>query len=547
MGDFHVIVSASNSDTRQTRIQKPNNFHHRFVFIENTHWKIYEIGEFSEKNIEILHAFEKDPLRAPLILNKDCAYLALRKRDSTLFAARDPFGFVPLRFVRKENQWIIFTGPEIPLKKLPVDHHRLLRFITQIPDRGENDFFIGVKRILPGHTVHFSATTYSTFRYYKPDTTPLNENIEILSQKFKEGLFSAIPPSDAIALSGGLDSSSMLPVLPNINSYTMVSQRFPSANESKEVTELSAFFGIKNTLFNIDSNVIWKSPEDFSDPNYAGYGPIFHPPVFGERDFFQSIADQSTGPILTGIGGDNILNVSLNLVARSYLKKGNLRTILKLRKKFPSTVYRQLLTTPIHRIESVLPQKVANMLVPHRRISKREFPWIPHLPSFELTPVNWGTARRDRILTWSWERVTRLLDSHGRSIDRAIVSPWMSSKVWNLLLRVSPEILFHQFRNKGFLRYAMQDILPENIRLAGKSKHFGKPVEYQLLKFENEIYTLFDESKLAQNGLIDQTRFQTEFGELCTTMESNLQFVNPSPTMIYWPTIASELWLKYFV
>ena len=145
----------------------------------------------------------------------------------------------------------------------------------------------------------------------------------------------------------------------------------------------------------------------------------------------------------------------------------------------------------------------------------------------------------------AWEQVTRLLDSHSRAIGRSILSPWMSSQVWNLMVTIPPEMLFWGERHKGFLRYAMKGYLPESIRNAGKSKHFGKPVEAQLLVFQKEILALFESSHLGAKNLINADHFRAFFGGQLDEMQTHLHTPHATQTMLSWPTIAAEIWLKY--
>ncbi len=533
MVDFCAKICANESSVG---VEKNHNRH---VCMEDSGWWILQMGEQASHDLSILEYFQKDPLNAAQKIKKDCAYVALRKCDQALFIVRDPFGFIPIRYARTKQGWIVWTGPDIPKEvHKRVNYERLVGFIAHRTDVFEGGYFVGIDRILPGHCIRFTSSELLKHRYYKPDATYSEKSLERLSSDFREALFSEIPPSDLLALSGGLDSSALLAGMEgNPQTHTMFSSRFKSADERDEVATLSAFFGVKNTLFDVQKNKLWTAPDQFDDTNYQGYGPIFHPPVFGEQAFFASMLEDGEGPIITGIGGDNALDVSPNLVARRRIETGDLVGLKSLWRKYPSVVKQQIFKTPARKIiPSFGLQKTS---------FKDHFPWLDYpLKSAKAFSDQWGESRRDRILSWSWEQVTRLLDSHSRAIGRPILSPWMSSSVWDILVRVPPEMLFHHDRHKGFLRHAMKGFLPEEIRTAGKSKHFGKPTEYQFLEFEDQILGLFDESSLGEKKLIDVVEFRRFFGNQLAGIRENLENDIPAPTMLTWPTIAAEIWLK---
>ncbi len=509
------------------------------VCVEDKAWWVLQIGEAASEELPIIESFVRDPLNAGHHLKRDCAYVALRKCDNTLFVVRDPFGFIPIRYSRTAKGWVVWTGPTLPHEvHQRVNYERLAGFVAHRPDRLEEGYFIGVNRVLPGHCMRFTHSSVFKHRYYKPDATYSDKSLDVLCADFLEALFSTIPESaNLLALSGGLDSSAILAGMSQCKTYTMFSGQFKSADERREVASLSAFFGVENTLFDVDNNKLWTEVRQFNDSNYKGYGPIFHPPVFGERAFFSSMLKGAEGPIITGIGGDNALDVSPNLVARRLLQTKNMLGVASLWKKYPDVVKHQMFSTPLRRL---LPTSVT----PSGNI-RDDFPWMSYpLKNAEVFSQHWGEARRDRILSWSWEQVTRLLDSHGRSIGRAILSPWMSSAVWNILIKVPPELLFHGDRHKGFLRHAMNGILPENIRTSGKSKHFGKPTESQFLQFQDEIIGLFEGSVLARNKMIEVNRFTQFFEQQIVDIRDNLENDQAAPTMLVWPTIAAEIWLK---
>lgn len=532
MADFCAIICANESSVRI------EDNHNRHVLVEDDFWWVLQLGERASSDLSILQHFANDPFNAPSAIGEDCAYVALRKSDQMLFVIRDPFGFIPVRYGRIDEGWIVWTGPEIPKQiHKRVNYERLVGFIAHRPDINLEDYYVGIKRILPGHCVRFSHREAVRYRYYCPDATYSTETLDVLCEQFRDALFGAIPKSARLlALSGGLDSSAILAGMSdNIETHTMFSSRFQSADERKEVATLSDFFGVTNTVFDVQQNKLWTTPEQFNDSNYEGYGPIFHPPVFGEQSFFSSMLKTENSPIVTGIGGDNALDVSPNLVARRYLQTKNISGLNRLRSRYPAVVKRQLVATPSRRLVHLLGRKDS---------IRDDFPWVNYpLKNARPFSEHWGESRRDRILSWSWEQVTRLLDSHGRSIGSPILSPWMSSAVWKVLIKVPPEMLFHGERHKGFLRHALKGRLPDEIRTAGKSKHFGKPTEYQFVEFQDEILNLFGQSSLHSKKLIEVDRFRAFFGNQMDDIHQNLDRDIPAPTMLVWPTIAAEIWL----
>ena len=151
--------------------------HTRHVCVEDDEWWVLQLGEEASSSqyddLSICEEFRKDPWNAARRIGKDCAYVALRKSDKTLFVARDPFGFLPIRYARTATGWIVWTGPIIPKEvHRRVNYERLAGFIAHRPDAFEEDYWVGVNRVLPGHCIRFTRSGLRKKRYY-----PTNEVI----------------------------------------------------------------------------------------------------------------------------------------------------------------------------------------------------------------------------------------------------------------------------------------------------------------------------------------------------------------------------------
>ncbi|MDE6520659.1 MAG: asparagine synthetase B [Ruminococcus sp.] len=146
---------------------------------------------------------------------------AVRENDR-IFAVRDHFGTVPFYYYVTADKKLL-CSPSIRdimeqdgfVKELNVDMLQIYMTLTYVA--GEDTFFKGVKKLMPGHLLEFADGRLEIERYWKPDFKPdYSKSLDEWADEIHTTLQQIIPEvleDDEKAesfLSGGVDSSYVL-------------------------------------------------------------------------------------------------------------------------------------------------------------------------------------------------------------------------------------------------------------------------------------------------------------------------------------------------
>lgn len=144
------------------------------------------------------------------------------KEDDKIFAVRDHFGTVPFYYYVTADKKLL-CSPSIRdimkqdgfVKELNVDMLQIYMTLTYVA--GEDTFFKGVKKLMPGHLLEFVDGKLEIERYWKPDFKPdYSKSLDEWADEIHTTLQQIIPEvleDDEKAesfLSGGVDSSYVL-------------------------------------------------------------------------------------------------------------------------------------------------------------------------------------------------------------------------------------------------------------------------------------------------------------------------------------------------
>ena len=138
------------------------------------------------------------------------------------FLVRDPFGTKPMYYYVTEDGRLLFgtyiksiLEAEGFVKELNLDMLQIYMSLTYVA--GEDTFFKGVKKLMPGHTLSFKDGTFEIKRYFAPNFAPdETKTLEDWADEIHSTLQSLMPEvaeADEHVesfLSGGVDSSYVL-------------------------------------------------------------------------------------------------------------------------------------------------------------------------------------------------------------------------------------------------------------------------------------------------------------------------------------------------
>ena len=170
----------------------------------------------------VLKAFERFGDDVGLHLIGMFAFAIENEETGEVFACRDPFGTKPFYYYLTEDGKLLcgtYIRPIMAedgfMKELNPDMLQLYLTLTYVA--GENTFFTGLKKLMPGHTLRFADGKIEIRRYFRPvfapdDTKSLQDFADEINQTVRH-IMTEVKEPDEIAesfLSGGVDSSYVL-------------------------------------------------------------------------------------------------------------------------------------------------------------------------------------------------------------------------------------------------------------------------------------------------------------------------------------------------
>ena len=147
------------------------------------------------------------------------AFALWDEEEQTLFCLRDPFGTKPFYYYETEDGALLYGTTirgimEQPGFKKELNEEMLQLYLSLTYVAGENTFFKGVKKLMPGRYLIWKNGSYRIERYWKPEFHPdESKSLEDWADEIHTTLKNIMPEvkaADETAeafLSGGVDSS----------------------------------------------------------------------------------------------------------------------------------------------------------------------------------------------------------------------------------------------------------------------------------------------------------------------------------------------------
>ena len=268
----------------------------------------------------ILHLFEEYGERCVEKLRGMFAFAIWNRTKKELFIARDRLGVKPLYYVH-DDKGSLFFGSEIKTileaaaVKPELNYNALPDQFANHGTSKDETLFVGVKRLLPGHTMFWADGKLTIKKYWdisfepKDDSRSDSEYIEewrdLFTESVKLRLMADVPLG--MFLSGGIDSSAIAAVM-----STMVDEpikTFSVGFAEREANEFE-FARIVANKYKTEHHEITITPEQFfvELPKLVWHedepiGFIASVPLY----FVSKLAQQHVKVVLTGEGSDEIM------------------------------------------------------------------------------------------------------------------------------------------------------------------------------------------------------------------------------------------------
>jgi asparagine synthase (glutamine-hydrolysing) len=238
-----------------------------------------------------------------------------------LFIARDRLGVKPLYYVRTNDGSLYFASEikallEARAIKPELNYAAFSDYLANHATSGEDTLFVGVKRLMPGHTLTWRDGETRIKKYWdvsfakiEPDGRSDKDYIAEWSELFRKSvqlrLMADVPLG--MFLSGGIDSSAIAAVMSTLVDEPI--KTFSVAFAEREANELE-YARVVARAFKTDHHEVVVSPEQFfaalPDLIWHEDEPLAHPSSVA-LFFVSQLASQHVKVVLTGEGSDELM------------------------------------------------------------------------------------------------------------------------------------------------------------------------------------------------------------------------------------------------
>ena len=505
----------------------------------------------------VLRAYEEWGTSCVTHLTGMFAFAIVDPRSREMYLARDRLGIKPLyyhatpgRLCFASELKALFQDPRIP--RAP-DMGVLYRFLLhRVHDAGEETFFAGVKRLLPGHFMTVSQDGRNTMtRYWAPEVNPefsssrtdseyAEDFEELFERVIRRHMIADVPVG--VSLSGGLDSSGVSSVMASLmgsgadthteGSLHTFSALYPgqSIDESDYVHSVEAYvksvphyaYPTVDEFWDEIAEWVWYQEEPtISSAPYAYY-------------CVYRIAKGRVKVILSGNGGDELLAGYLPYF-RTYLSSAMDQ------RHFLAAIREVVLGRDLY-------TKYARELAATRRpggprpFSMPEFltatPAV--LAEFDYRPSrNLNLRLADDVLRYSTPNLLRYEDKNSMAFSIESRVPFLDHDLVEFIFQLPVDQKIKRGWNRYVYRQAMKARMPEVNRTRRSKIGFTNPEAAWTRERAPQIREVFSSSRLSSRGIFDSGRLLEEFDAWLGG--------KPGDGLAFWRVLVTELWLRRYV
>jgi asparagine synthase (glutamine-hydrolysing) len=238
-----------------------------------------------------------------------------------LFIARDRLGVKPLYYFHSQDGSLYFASEikallETRAFKPELNFSAFSDYLANHATSGEETLFVGVKRLLPGHTLRWRDGEVKIRKYWDvsfakriekdhTDRDYIAEWGELFRKSVQLRLMADVPLG--MFLSGGIDSSAIAAVMSTLVDEPI--KTFSVAFAEREANELE-YARLVSRTFKTDHHEVVVSPEQFFNalPDLVWHEdePLAHPSSVALY-FVSRLASEHVKVVLTGEGSDELM------------------------------------------------------------------------------------------------------------------------------------------------------------------------------------------------------------------------------------------------
>jgi asparagine synthase (glutamine-hydrolysing) len=270
----------------------------------------------------ILHLYAEHGADSVNYLRGMFAFAIWNRNKRELFIARDRLGVKPLYYVHTPDGSLYFASEiksllEARAVKPELNYATFSDYLANHSTSGEETLFVGVKRLLPGHTLTWTEDGELKIKKYwdvsfekrtdtnRSDSDFIAEWTELFRKSVQLRLMADVPLG--MFLSGGIDSSAIAAVMSTLVDEPI--KTFSVAFAEREANELE-YARIVARTFKTDHHEVVVTPDQFwnklPDLIWHEDEPLAHPSSVALY-FVSDLAAKHVKVVLTGEGSDELM------------------------------------------------------------------------------------------------------------------------------------------------------------------------------------------------------------------------------------------------
>jgi asparagine synthase (glutamine-hydrolysing) len=485
------------------------------------------------------------------------AFAIVDPRSRVMYLARDRLGIKPLyyyaapgRFLFASERKALFQDSRVPRA---ADTDVLYRFLLhRVHDAGEETFFAGVKRLLPGHFMTVTADSRTvTTKYWAPEVnTEFSSSLrdsayaegfaDLFEKVIRRHMIADVPVG--VSLSGGLDSSGVSSVMAALmatgaDTHTAGAlHTFSALYPGQSIDESKYVHSVERHVHSV-AHYAYPTVDQFWDEIAEWVWYQEEPTISSAPYAYYSVYRIAKGEvkvILSGNGGDELLAGYLPYF-RTYLSSAIDQ------RHFLAAVRESLLGTDLYK------SYARELLATRRPGGQRPFSMpdfltatLAALAEFDYRPSrNLNERLADDVLKYSTPNLLRYEDKNSMAFSIESRVPFLDHELVEFIFQLPIDQKIKRGWNRYVYRQAMKGKMPETNRTRRSKIGFTNPEAAWTRDRAAQIREVFSSETLASRGIFDSRR-------LVDGLDAWLAG-KPGDGLAFWRVLVTELWLRRYV
>jgi len=508
-----------------------------------------------------LHAYEQDGENCVKKFNGMFAFCLWDSLKERLFCARDRAGIKPLYYSDRPSLFLLaseikalLTVPSVPRR--PNERIIYDYLLTGHQHYTEETFFMGIKRLLPGHHMYVDQNGIRIQRYWNPMKTLRTDRSVKDDQGYASEFCGLLRDSVRIRLpaelpvgtflSGGLDSTCIACLVNDIFKSSLSAsavsgkgqelfsavyqETVTQGNERPYIEEVVRALGTK-------TNYVFPSVARWNDIRLFIFFVDEPVSVFNYYVFWclSRKAREKVRVTFFGMTGGLLAADTVSHYRRYFKKLWRRKKIGRLLIEFVGALPRVRISSVAEMLSRNTESEIKGLFAPEFLV---RFKNKAHVESIQSNDEY--QHFRDGLLDH-----LRVCDRISSAFSIEPRYPFLDHRIVEFTFSLPATQKIRSGWTKYVLRNAMEGIIPEAVRKSRKKFGAPIPLERWMKELRGNIRKLFESNKFRERGYFNQPAILDAYDRFC---EGKLdRFSSTRYAEVFWRILNLELWLETFL